>query len=241
MEEEEQSIIIRSRDDVYQMLDDMLLKWDAEWWDNFYSDKKKPVPFFRSVPNENLHSYVENNILRGGRAIDIGCGNGRNAIYLAKCGFVVDAIDISQASINWARENAEREKVHVNFICDSIFHFDPPSVQYDCVHDTGCLHHLMPHRRSQYLEIVSNLLKPEGFFALACFNLKGGADISDYEVYEDGSMHGGMGYSEQKLRSILNDSFDIIEFRTMKNLNDDDLFGIDILWTVLMKKKRSFI
>jgi hypothetical protein len=50
-------------------------------------------------------------------------------------------------------------------------------------------------------------------------------------------MHGGMGYSEYKLKTVLNDYFDIIEFREMKNNEDNDLFGIDSLWAVLMRKK----
>ena len=66
------------------------------------------------------------------------------------------------------------------------------------------------------LEIISDLLKPEGYFGLSCFNRNGGADISDYAVYRNGSLHGGRGYSDQKLRSVLEDYFDIVEFRKMK-------------------------
>lgn len=232
-----ESIIIKSQEDVYLMLDEIVKKWDAEWWNRFYGDRSKPVPFFRCVPDENLNSYILKNIFSPGRIIDIGCGNGRNSIYLAKCGFTVDAIDFSQTSITWAEQNAQKEGVNVNFICDSIFTSPPPDDPYDYVYDSGCFHHLKPHRRSQYLQIISNLLKPDGYFGLTCFNLDGGADISDYDVYKDGSMHGGMGYPEQKLRSILDDFFTIIEFRRMKDIKDGDLFGVSFLWTILMKKK----
>ncbi len=72
---------------------------------------------------------------------------------------------------------------------------------------------------------------------MTCFNLDGGANISDYDVYRDHSMHGGLGFSEYKLRSILDDYFEIIEFREMKESNDENVFGKSFLWTVLMKKK----
>lgn len=229
--------IIKSKEDVFLMLDELLQKRDAEWWDAFYSDKNKPIPFFKCIPDENLHSYIERDIFHTGKALDIGCGNGRNAIYLAKCGFQVDAIDFSETSLGWAKENAKNERATVNFICDSIFHYQFTSGGYDFIYDSGCLHHIKPHRRSQYLDIVSNGLKPNGYFGLSCFNPKGGANISDYDVYQDGSMHGGMGYSEYKLKTVLNDYFDIIEFREMKKYEDHDVFGLDILWAVLMRKK----
>jgi len=38
--------IIKTEEDVFLMLDDLLDKKDAEWWDKFYSDKYKPIPFF---------------------------------------------------------------------------------------------------------------------------------------------------------------------------------------------------
>lgn len=65
-----------------------------------------------------------------------------------------------------------------------------------------------------------------------------GANISDYEVYRSGSMQGGLGFSEYKLRTILEPYFEIIEFREMRDLDDEDIFGKSFLWTVLMKKKK---
>lgn len=229
--------IIQSKEDVFLMLDEILQKRDAVWWNTFYSDKNKPIPFFKCIPDENLHSYVERAIFHKGTVLDIGCGNGRNAIYLAKCGLQVDAIDFSETSIAWAKENAKNEQVTVNFICASIFHYHWVPCSYDFIYDSGCLHHIPPHRRNHYLDIISNVVKPNGYVGLSCFNPKGGANISDYDVYKDGSMHGGMGYSEYKLKTVLNDYFDIIEFREMKKYEDNALFGTDSLWAVLMRKK----
>lgn len=73
---------------------------------------------------------------------------------------------------------------------------------------------------------------------MVCFNLDGGANISDYDVYKDYSMHGGIGFSEYKLRNILERYFEIIEFREMKESQDPKIYGKSILWTVLLKKRR---
>ncbi len=50
-----------------------------------------------------------------GRALDVACGTGENAIFLAKKGFDVDGIDISDVAIKIARETAKKEGVTVNF------------------------------------------------------------------------------------------------------------------------------
>lgn len=229
--------IIKSEEDVFLMLDNLLDKRDKEWWGKFYSDKDKPIPFFINAPDENLISYLESGIFNAGRVLDIGCGNGRNSLYLAKKDFQVDGIDFSETSIEWACQRALESSIEVNFINKSIFDFEALNNTYDYIYDSGCLHHINPHRRSLYLSKIAGLLKEGGYFGLSCFNLKGGANISDYDVYRDFSMCGGLGFSESKLRSILEPYFSVIEFREMKESKDINIFGKEILWTVLMKKK----
>jgi 2-polyprenyl-3-methyl-5-hydroxy-6-metoxy-1,4-benzoquinol methylase len=108
-------------EDVLQLLDSMFApeadRWTAaggaSWWSGFYADRARPVPFFVAKPDENLVSYVERGLICPGRVLDLGCGPGRNAIYLASLGFDVDAIDLSATAIAWARERAEEAGVKV--------------------------------------------------------------------------------------------------------------------------------
>lgn len=55
--------IIITKEDTLSMLDNILEKRDSEWWDKFYADKEKLVPFFENIPDENLISYFNLNIL----------------------------------------------------------------------------------------------------------------------------------------------------------------------------------
>jgi len=68
-----------------------------------------------------------------GKALDIACGTGENALFLAKRGFEVHAFDISDVAIAKARRKARREKVRVSFkVCDALkFSYKPES--YDLV------------------------------------------------------------------------------------------------------------
>jgi SAM-dependent methyltransferase len=231
------SEIIKTEDDILIMLDNLLEKRDNEWWNNFYSDKEKPIPFFKNIADENLISYFYRKLIKQGKALDIGCGNGRNSFYLAQRGMEANGIDFSKTSIEWGKQIVKEQSIKVNFLCQSIFEFQDKPESFDFIYDSGCLHHIKPHRRNQYLKTILKYLKPDGYFAMVCFNLKGGVNISDYDVYRDNSMRGGLGFSEYKLKTILEPYFEIIEFREMKESTDENIFGKSFMWTVLMKKK----
>ena len=66
-----------------------------------------------------------------GRALDIACGEGRNAIYLAREGFDVDAIDISDAALNKGR--AAVGGLKINFIAADLEVFQIPENSYDLI------------------------------------------------------------------------------------------------------------
>ena len=63
-------------------------------------------------PAQFLVDNIE--LLPKGRVLDIAMGAGRNAIYLAKVGFGVDGVDISQDAVNTALQSAQRAGVTVN-------------------------------------------------------------------------------------------------------------------------------
>jgi SAM-dependent methyltransferase len=225
-------------EDLLKMLDS-LLREPTQFWNSFYSDRDKAVPFFANSPDENLVSYFEKELFIQGKVLELGCGPGRNAIYFAEKGCIVDAVDLSQESLKWATERAKEKNVSVNFINENIFELDIEEGTYDIVYDSGCFHHIAPHRRMSYLNLVKKALKPNGFFAITCFvqgGELGGAEISDWEVYRLRSLKGGLGYSDEKLRIIFRDLKEI-EIRKMKEIEQpNDVFGVPDFLTGLFQK-----
>lgn len=68
-----------------------------------------------------------------GRALDLACGEGRNAIWLAERGWTVTAVDFSDVAIKRAKELAERQGVEVEWICLDLASYEPPSATFQLV------------------------------------------------------------------------------------------------------------
>jgi len=231
---------IESMDDVLRMLDALLKEQSRFSWNAFYADRERQVPFFINSPDENLVKYAENKLIQPGRALDLGCGPGRNAIYLVSQGWYVDAVDNSPEAIQWAKERAEEASVNVNFHLCNLFDLQIKEAAYDLIYDSGCFHHIPPHRRMSYLALIDTALKPDGAFAITCFKVGGklgGSDLSDWEVYRQRTLKGGLGYTQERLMNIFRD-YDVIEIRDMLEIEQpSSAFGSSELLTGLFRKK----
>jgi SAM-dependent methyltransferase len=68
-----------------------------------------------------------------GRALDVACGAGRNAIFLAQAGYQVDAIDISREGLNLARQEADNQGLSINWIEHDLDLPYPFDTNYDLI------------------------------------------------------------------------------------------------------------
>ena len=236
---------VSSIEDVLELLDalfdDDADRWTsrgAGWWDGFYGDRDRGVPFFREAPDESLVAWHESGLLpAGGKALDLGCGPGRNAVWLAQQGFAVDAVDLSSTALDWGRERADSAGVAVNFVEGNIFELDDTFAAYDLVYDSGCFHHLPPHRRLSYRWLLERALRRGGAFGLVCFAWGAmGTETPDAGLYREGRLAGGVAYKEEDLRRLFS-WMRPVELRRMKQEPDDSpLFGEDFLWAGLFTR-----
>lgn len=218
-------------------LDTQLASRENQWWDSFYQDRAKPCPFFGTSPDESLATWVREGVLQPGRAMDLGCGNGRNAIFLARHGFAVEAVDYSRSAIDWAGVRAAESGVAVSLTHGNVFDLNPAAGSFDLIYDSGCFHHIPPHRRSRYVDLVVNALRPGGWFGLACFRPEGGSGYSDNDVYAHRSLGGGLGYAEERLRDVWSDGLQVCVLRPMEKPDaQSGLFGESFLWAMLARK-----
>ncbi|MBQ0936042.1 class I SAM-dependent methyltransferase [Ideonella paludis] len=221
-----------------QALDALFADRQDTWWDGFYAQRAKPVPFFVDAPDESLVEWVTGSPSMPGRALDLGCGNCRNSVFLARAGFTVEALDFSATAIDWAQQNVAKAGVSVHLSQASVFEWPGPAQPVDLICDSGLFHHLPPHRRAGYVERVASWLKPGGTLAMTCFKPEGGSGLSDEDVYARQSLGGGLGYTEAQLRSIWGEAFDIQVLRPMQAYaKEAAVFGLPFLWA--MRARRS--
>lgn len=83
-------------------------KWNSRYSEGAYAE--------RTHPSELLVDAVDKCIEPGGRALDIACGAGRNALYMAECGFQVTAMDISDRALAAAGKAAAQRHLTVSWM-----------------------------------------------------------------------------------------------------------------------------
>jgi len=189
-------------------------------------------------PDENLAEWFSQGLLTPGRVLELGCAHGRNAIYLAGLGCSVDAIDFSAYAIEHARQRAKQAGAAVNFQCGSIFNAQFPEGSYDLVYDSGCFHHIPPHRRLDYAELTRRALKPGSSYGLVCFRPEGGSGHTDLQVYQRAGLGGGLGYTGDRLRALWDRP--PFRLRVLRQINKTEgrgpYFGENFLWALLATK-----
>lgn len=116
-----------------------------------------------------LVELVESGELLPGRAIDLGCGEGDNAIFLAQHGFQVTAVDFSPAGIAKAKAKASQASAEVEFLVDDLTRLSSATGQFDLLVDYGTFDDLSVKDRAAYVDQIAFLAKPGAKFLLWCF------------------------------------------------------------------------
>ena len=110
-----------------------------------------------AVPPEVV-ALAENDHAR--TALDLGCGTGTSAIYLAQKGLAVVGIDFTPKAIDAARDKAQGAGVAVDFRVGDVTRLDFLQQSFDLVLDVGCFHGLDAQGRARYAEQVARLTHP---------------------------------------------------------------------------------
>ena len=118
-------------------------------------------------------ALVESERVKPCKAIDLGCGAGNYATYLAGRGFEVIGVDSSPTAIRIARENANKKGVTGTFlVADVLGDLDEVKETFDFAYDWELLHHIFPEKRKKYVENVRRILNPGGKYFSVCFHEK---------------------------------------------------------------------
>jgi predicted O-methyltransferase YrrM len=142
-----------------------LMRTQTDGWQAFYNNiYANPSPGFNTHPNALLVSAVAGR--PPGRALDVGTGQGRNAVFLATQGWDVTAVDLSDEGLEIARRNAERAGVHLRTVLAGNDAFDFGTATWDLMVMTYVP---VPLTTSSYVKRISDALRPGGLIVIESF------------------------------------------------------------------------
>jgi len=105
-----------------------------------------------------------------GDVLDVGCGSGENALFLASRGHDVWGMDSAPAAIGIARRKAEERGLAATFLVKDTRHLHEIGRTFDTVIDSGMFHTLSDNDRPVFVWNVSRVLKPGGAYFMLAFS-----------------------------------------------------------------------
>lgn len=93
--------------------------------------------------------------------LDIGCGEGKDAVYMASKGYSVTAFDITNSGVNKTKRLAMERGVSVIAFVDDINTFEIDQ-QFDIIYSTGTIQYLADDQKRAFFEKINQMTKPHG-------------------------------------------------------------------------------
>jgi ubiquinone/menaquinone biosynthesis C-methylase UbiE len=140
-------------------------------WEDVYEGRP---PWDIGRPQPAFVKLFQDGEIKRGHILDVGCGTGENALYLAENGCDVTGVDIAHRAIGIAKEKAAKRNVKVDFFVCDVLTLGSCFLEgaFDIVIDSGLFHTLADEERPIFLEQVYRLLKSEGAYFMMCFSDK---------------------------------------------------------------------
>ena len=207
-----------------------------DYWNSLYAKKN----YFGEGPTKLailaeklLHTTNTQKIL------EVGCGQGRDAIYFAQLGFDVQAFDISHnaiQSIIKTKEKMDLNKLNV-FEHNAIKSLTFPDEYFDFVYSNLALQFFELDLLSKILENISKVMKKNSLFLLSTKKegdkyYKTGKKINKNAYEYNGIIR--YFYSIENLKSVLLEQFKIIEIDSDQHENLDST--VSVWWKILLEK-----
>ncbi len=138
-----------------------------QFWDNMYRDLTAPTMFGNGQPSASV-AAAAGRLPRGARVLDVGCGDGRNVLYLASLGYHVTALDISPVAIAKVQQFAAERGLTVDAAAQDLreMTFD---ADYDLIVSMGCLHWVAREAWESFLREAQAHTRVGGFHAIGVF------------------------------------------------------------------------
>ena len=194
-------------------------------WDDRYTGNEF---FYGTEPNDLLKSQIAA-IQPGGEVLCLAEGEGRNAVYLARQGFKVTAVDQSPVGLEKMHHFATQHRVKVKSIVADLEDFRIESSHWDAIVSIWC--HVPPPLRAKLHQSVVHGLKPNGVLILEAYHPR------QLEFKTGGPPDAGLMMTESTLRSELSGlDFELIQEIERDVQEGKGHFGMSAVTQLLARK-----
>jgi SAM-dependent methyltransferase len=194
-----------------------------ERWDSRYRGGSRP-DWDKGLPSSHLKAAVGGGAIKPGRAVVLGCGTGTNAIYLAKEGFDVTAIDIAPTALSLAEEKAKKAGVTVRWLLADVLAPPADLKSFDFIFDRGCYHGVRRNSAEGYVKT----LKQQSRVGTNVLILAGNANEERH--------YGPPRVKEEELRGDFSSDFDFVQLKTVRFDSVDSQKQGALAWSVLLRR-----
>ncbi|MCP4160913.1 MAG: class I SAM-dependent methyltransferase [Deltaproteobacteria bacterium] len=133
----------------------------GKWQERYENDE---TPWDSGEPDGNLMVFIETSVIAPVKTLEIGCGTGTNSIYLAKKGFDVTGVDISDIPVQKAIEEAKKENLNCRFL-EVNFLVENVGSDFGFMYDRGCFHTMdSDEDRQKFAKKVHEHLSIDGYW-----------------------------------------------------------------------------
>jgi SAM-dependent methyltransferase len=192
-------------------------------WDSRY--KENDLPWDTGRLDRHLEVVFDEHNIGSCRVLEVGCGTGTNAVWLASKGCTVVGVDVSETAIERAKQRATTDNAQATFLVADIFEDEIPGGPFDFIFDRGCFHSFDgPADRKEYAELMHGLLNDGGLW----LSLIGSTDGPAREM-------GPPRRSAADIMNAVEECFEIVSLESTKF--DSDAVGRPRAWACVMRRR----
>jgi cyclopropane fatty-acyl-phospholipid synthase-like methyltransferase len=172
------------------------------FFDLVYEDDHVP-PWDIGRPQAEIVHLAEGKEFSGS-VLDLGCGTGENALYLASLGHETWGVDSSPNAIAKAKKKAQERSIEVRFLVRDALELGELGRTFDNVIDTGLFHTFSDEERPLYALTIASVLRLGGKYYMLCF--------SDHETH----LMGPRRVSRREIKATFRDDWKINYIRAAR-------------------------
>lgn len=192
----------------------MTVHASGEFWERVLSAKNpETADFSQSRPDENLRTYCDIYLKRKARILDLGCGGGRNAQYLAEEGCEVHGLDISPSAVSFCEGRLKRFNLNGTFKQGEITHIPYEDGIFDGIVCVAALDHVTMKGAKKAIKEMRRVKSPGSTIFITFDPPTRDEEIKgEAEKQEDGSLYFVKGeqkgmlfrrYSDDEIKNLI--------------------------------------